>query len=109
MGSPTSSHSPLEVMKSFKDTFGKEAADLNKKEFYDKKKQHSYKLKSVSDGITFEGNSGSGEEHDVNLNSKNADMEVKAKLDHAAVFTMESTMFGVSDGVDAGMKFVTPK
>lgn len=96
-------------MKCFKDTFGKEATDLNKKEFYDSKKQYSYKLKSASNGVTFEGNSGSGKEHDLNINFKDKDMEVKNKIDNNAVFTVETTLFNVADNVNAGFKFVTPK
>lgn len=46
---------------------------------------------------------------DVNLNFKDADMEVRNKLDKDACFTVDSTMFKVADGVDVGLKFVTPK
>lgn len=100
------------MLGAFKDLFGKKAGDLNKKEFYDGKGPYVYKLTSkTADGVSFEGNVKSGENtsSDINLNFKDKDMEVKNKLDQASVFTVESTMFGVADGVDAGIKFVTPK
>jgi len=101
------------MLGAFKDLFGKKATDLNKKEFYDGKGPYVYKLTSkTADGVSFEGNLKSGADavaSDINLNFKDKEMEVKNKLDHKSVFTVESNMFSVADGIDAGLKFVTPE
>lgn len=105
------------MLGAFKDIFGKKAADLNKKEFHDSEKVYTYKLTSkTADGVSFEGNLSNGTKDDkdnlasdLNLNFKDDLMEVKNKLDNKAVFTVETTMFAIADGVDAGLKLVTPK
>jgi len=87
------------------------AAGLVKNEFYDADKVKSLKFKTKTpDGVSFESNMQNGGKNkaDVNLNFKDGDMEVRNKLDNKAVFTVDSTMFKVADGVDLGLKFVTP-
>lgn len=101
-------------MKNFKSLFGDKgaAASLCKNDFYDGGKSYTYKIKTKTpDGVSFEGNAGNAKkakDSNVNLNFKDSDMEVKNKLDKDAVFTVDATMFKVADGVDVGLKFVTP-
>jgi hypothetical protein len=97
------------MLGAFKDVFGKKAADLHKKEFFDKKTEKKYTLKSkTADGVEFEGSADAKGAAELNLNFKDADMELKNKLSHEAKFTVDSTMFKVADGLDATLMFETP-
>jgi len=99
----------INMLGAFKDVFGKKAGDLHKKEFFDKKTEKKYTLKSkTADGVQFEGSADAKGAAELNLNFKDADMEVKNKLSHEAKFTVDSTMFKVADGLDATLMFETP-
>lgn len=97
------------MLGAFKDAFGKKAADLHKKEFFDAKVEKKFTLKSkTADGVSFEGSMDAKGASELNLNFKDSDMEVKNKLDNKAQFTVDSTMFKVADGLDATCVFKTP-
>lgn len=99
----------INMLGMFKDSFGKKAGDLHKKEFFDAKVENKYTIKSkTADGVAFEGFATSKGKGELNLNFKDSDMEVKNKLDQDAIFTVDSTMFKVADGMDATLVFKTP-
>jgi len=90
----------------FKD-FGKKATDLNKKEFYDNFDKKAT-VKSSSDGVKFEAFATDKGKTEAQLNFKEADMEIKNKIDNNAVYTVEATAFKVMDGLDTKLIFATP-
>merc|ERR1711937_104142 len=92
----------------FKD-FGKKATDLNKKEFVDDKWSKKATVKSSSGNVKFEGSVTCAGTTESKLDFKDAQMEIKNKIDNAAVYTVEATAFKVMDGLDAKLIFATPK
>merc|ERR1712086_594929 len=96
------------MLGAFKD-FGKPAIDLQKKEFYDKKatKKATIKTKSA-DGVSFEAFATAENKSEVNLNFKDAELELKNKIDQAGTYTIDATVFKVADGIDLKACFVTP-
>lgn len=101
------------MLGAFKD-FGKPAIDLQKKEFYDAKAKHKATVKTKSaDGVTFEAFTSAdakGEDNkaEINLNFKDAELELKNKIDHKGTYTIDATVFKVADGIDLKACFVTP-
>jgi hypothetical protein len=63
----------------------------------------------ASGGVKFEATAESGGKQEFQLNFKDAEMEIKNKIDNKAVYTVESTVFGVVEGCDLKGTFVTPK
>merc|ERR1712010_263200 len=104
MGSVQGQHTNMLGL--FKD-FGKKATDLNKKEFYDNFDKKAT-VKSSSDGVKFEGFTTDKGKTEAQLNFKEADMEIKNKIDNNAVYTVEATAFKVMDGLDSKVIFATP-
>merc|ERR1711865_979801 len=96
------------MLGAFKD-FGKPAIDLQKKEFYDAKatKKATIKTKSA-DGVSFEAFATAENKSEVNLNFKDAELELKNKIDQAGTYTIDATVFKVADGIDLKACFVTP-
>jgi|ERR1711959_95988 len=102
------------MLGAFKD-FAKAATDLNKKEFLDTKfsKKATVKTKSA-DGVTFEGfisdakASNPDKVSELQLNFKDAELELKNKIDASAKYTVDAKLFAVADGFDATAQFVTP-
>merc|ERR1712159_954443 len=102
------------MLGAFKD-FAKAATDLNKKEFLDTKfsKKATVKTKSA-DGVTFEGfisdakASNPDKVSELQLNFKDAELELKNKIDASAKYTVDAKLFAVDDGFDAIAQFVTP-
>merc|ERR1711907_605447 len=92
----------------FKD-FAKKATDLNKKEFVDDKWSKKATVKSSSGNVKFEGSVTCAGTTESKLDFKDAQMEIKNKIDNAAVYTVEATAFKVMDGLDAKLIFATPK
>merc|ERR1712072_1192386 len=91
----------------FKD-FGKKATDLNKKEFFDSGFDKKATVKSSSGNVKFEGFTTDKGKTEAQLNFKDADMEIKNKIDNKAVYTVEATAFKVMDGLDSKVIFATP-
>merc|ERR1711937_885644 len=93
----------------FKD-FGKKATDLNKKEFVDGPGHLNKKatVKSSTKGVKFEGSVTCAGKTESKLDFKDAQMEIKNKIDNNAVYTVEATAFKVMDGLDAKLIFATP-
>jgi len=91
----------------FKD-FGKKATDLNKKEFVDDKWSKKATVKSSSGNVKFEGSVTCAGKTESKLDFKDAQMEIKNKIDNNAVYTVEATAFKVMDGLDAKLIFATP-
>merc|ERR1712010_15690 len=104
MGSVQGQHTNMLGL--FKD-FGKKATDLNKKEFYDNFDKKAT-VKSSSDGVKFEAFATDKGKTEAQLNFKEADMEIKNKIDNNAVYTVEATAFKVMDGLDTKLIFATP-
>merc|ERR1711937_583424 len=92
----------------FKD-FGKKATDLNKKEFVDDKWSKKATVKSSSGNVKFEGSVTCAGTTESKLDFKDAQREIKNKIDNDAVYTVEATAFKVMDGLDAKLIFATPK
>jgi len=91
----------------FKD-FGKKATDLNKKEFVgDIKVAQKATFKSSADGVKFQGTVAQGKA-EASLDFKDADMEIKNKIDKSATYTVDNTFYNVMDGWNAKMKMETP-
>jgi len=91
----------------FKD-FGKKATDLNKKEFVgDIKVAQKATFKSSADGVKFQGTVGQGKA-EATLDFKDADMEIKNKIDKSATYTVDNTFYNVMDGLNAKLKMETP-
>lgn len=102
-------------MKSWLFSFGakSEVEDFKSKWIYAKGKDYQLKLKTkTADGVSFSGSVVEGAEKkkksELELEFKDATMEVKNKLDAKGVFTVETTMKKVVPDVDACVKFVTP-
>merc|ERR1711907_370578 len=91
----------------FKD-FGKKATDLNKKEFAEDKWNKKATVKSSSGNVKFEGSVTCAGKTESKLDFKDAQMEIKNKIDNDAVYTVEATAFKVMDGLDAKLIFATP-
>merc|ERR1711907_180336 len=91
----------------FKD-FGKKATDLNKKEFAEDKWNKKATVKSSSGNVKFEGSVTCAGKTESKLDFKDAQMEIKNKIDNNAVYTVEATAFKVMDGLDAKLIFATP-
>merc|ERR1711937_15060 len=91
----------------FKD-FGKKATDLNKKEFAEDKWSKKATVKSSSGNVKFEGSVTCAGKTESKLDFKDAQMEIKNKIDNNAVYTVEATAFKVMDGLDAKLIFATP-
>merc|ERR1711907_821323 len=91
----------------FKD-FGKKATDLNKKEFAEDKWNKKATVKSSSGNVKFEGSVTCAGKTESKLDFKDAQTEIKNKIDNNAVYTVEATAFKVMDGLDAKLIFATP-
>merc|ERR1711937_149877 len=93
----------------FKD-FGKKATDLNKKEFVDGPGHLNKKatVKSSTKGVKYEASMTCAGKTEAKLDFKDAQMEIKNKIDNNAVYTVEATAFKVMDGLDAKLIFATP-
>ena len=55
-------------------------------------------VQSSSDGVKFEAFATDKGKTEAQLNFKDADMEIKNKIDNNAVYTVEATAFKVMDG-----------
>merc|ERR1712194_656270 len=65
------------------------------------------KTKSA-DGVSFEAFATAENKSEVNLNFKDAELELKNKIDQAGTYTIDATVFKVADGIDLKACFVTP-
>ena len=65
-------------------------------------------MQSSSGNVKFEGSVTCAGKTESKLDFKDAQMEIKNKIDNNAVYTVEATAFKVMDGLDAKLIFATP-
>merc|ERR1711939_229287 len=102
MGLLDSVHSTSASMLGLFKDFGKKATDLNKKEFVDGNGGKKATVKSSTKGVKYEASMTCAGKTEAKLDFKDAQMEIKNKIDNNAVYTVEATAFKVMFATPAG-------